>query len=296
MSAIQISEQLASVVEQFSKSVVRVEGRRRRAGSAVVWSSDGIIVTTHHAVERDEGITVGLADGQTVGARVLGRDPSIDLAVLQAEVTDLIPAKVESAADLKVGNIVMALARPGKTTRATWGIVSALSEGTWRTPWGGEVERYLETDLGLAPGFSGGPLVDARGRFLGMTTSVFARPGSAVVPAATLAARVETIRADGGVKRGYLGVGAYPVRLSKAAQDLSGRATGLVLLSIEPGGPAETAGLLQGDTLLELDNQSLEDLDDLLALLASGRAGKQAAVKVLRAGAIQTVSVKVGER
>jgi S1-C subfamily serine protease len=291
-----LSQQLASVVETFGPNVVRVEARRRRPASGIVWSPDGLVVTVHHAVEWEEGISVGLGDGRTVPAKLLGRDPSTDVALLQAEGNGLSAVSPQPVSDLKVGHVVLALGRPGRSVRATWGIVSTLGNGPWRTPLGGEVERYLESDLALAPGFSGGPLVDAAGRFLGLTTAVFSRPGTAIVPSGSLARVVETLRTHGGVKRGYLGVGAYPVRLPKSLQDTTGRSSGLILLSVEPGGPADSAGLLLGDTLIALDGKPLDDLDDLLGLLAQDRAGKPVQLQVLRAGGVKDFSVKAGER
>jgi S1-C subfamily serine protease len=291
-----LSQQLSSVVETFGPHVVRVEARRRRPASGIVWSADGLILTTHHGVEWEEGISVGLGDGRSVPAKLVGRDPSTDVALLQADASGLSAVNPAPINDVKVGHLVLALARPGRSVRATWGIVSTLGDSAWRTPFGGEVERYLETDLSLAPGFSGGPLVDAAGRLLGLTTGAFTRPGTAVVPTGSLARIAETLRTHGGVKRGYLGVGAYPVRLPKPLQDSTGRSAGLILLSVEPGGPADGAGLQLGDTLLTLDGKPLEDLDDLLALLAQDRAGKALSLQVLRAGAVRDVSVKAGER
>jgi S1-C subfamily serine protease len=291
-----LSQQLASTVERFQAPVVRIEARRHRPASGVIWSADGLVVTTHHAVEVEEGIRVGLEGGQEVAAKLVGRDPSTDVALLQLEGhPPLTPVQVESAADLKVGHLVMALARPGRTLRATWGIVSALGEGAWRTPLGGELERYLQTDLALGPGFSGGPLVDATGRFLGITTPRFSRVGTVAVTAPTLTRVVEAIRAHGSVRRGYLGVGAYPVRLPQKLQDAN-RRQGLILLSVEPGGPADQAGLLLGDTLLELDGKPVAELDDLLDVLAHTGGGREVALKLLRSGALQDTKVTVGER
>ena len=132
-----VSDAVASTVEATGSGVVRVEARRRLPASGVLWSSDGVIVTAHHVVERDENIQVGLPDqgagSQSVPATLVGRDPSTDLAVLRVEASDLTPPTWGDASDLRVGHLVLALGRPGRTTQATMGIVSALGE-SWRTP------------------------------------------------------------------------------------------------------------------------------------------------------------------
>jgi S1-C subfamily serine protease len=143
-----LSNTLAQTVAASDPAVVRVEGRRRLAASGFVWSGDGLIVTANHVLRRDEGIQIGLADGRTVAASVVGRDPSTDLAVLRAEAGDLAPAK--QAEEVKVGHLVLALGRPGRTVQATLGIVSALGE-SWRTPMGGKIDRYLQTDVVMYP-------------------------------------------------------------------------------------------------------------------------------------------------
>jgi serine protease DegQ len=175
--------------------------------------------------------------------------------------------------------------------------VSAQGEG-WRTHAGGRVERYLETDADLPQGFSGGALVDAQGQLLGMLSAAFSRHANVVLPAETLARVAQGLLQHGGVRRGYLGVGAYPVRLPPAVAQALGRSAGLILHSGEPGGPADRAGLLQGDVLLSLDGQPLQDLPDLLGFLGEERAEPRGSVRaqLLRAGESREVSLTVGQR
>ena len=162
-----LSDVFAAIVEKSSASVVRVEARRRSPSSGIVWSSDGLVITAQHAVERDEEIEVGFFDGRTAEAKLVGRDACSDVALLRVAATDLeVPSW--STAEPKVGHLVLSVARPGRTARASMGIVSAVS-GEWRSPAGGRLERYLQTDIALQPGFSGSLLVDARGNALGMT-------------------------------------------------------------------------------------------------------------------------------
>src|SRR5574341_787549 len=157
-----ISEDLAKIVADRAPSVVRVEARHRVPSSGIVWSADGVIVTAEHSVERDDDVRVGLHTGDEISASLVGRDPTTDVAVLRAERGGLTAPEWSDGTAVKVGHVVLALGRPGKTVRARWGIISALGE-TWRAPSGGELDRYLETDVGMAFGYSGGLLVDAAG-------------------------------------------------------------------------------------------------------------------------------------
>lgn len=294
-----LSDALAATVEKAGPTVVRVEARRRLPATGIIWSADGTIVTAHHVVRRDEKISVGLASGEKVPATLIGRDPTTDLAVLQAEAKDLAPADWATGDDLRVGHMVLALGRPGQRVQATLGIVSALGK-EWRTPAGGKVDRYLQTDVVMYPGFSGGPLVGASGEVLGVNTSALLRGVSMAVPASTVGRVVETLLAHGRVRRGYLGIGIQPVRLPADAAEHLDQETGLLLTQVKPGGPAEQGGLLLGDTLVALDGKPVPHHDALAALLSGDRVGAAAAdavpVRILRAGQVQEVQVVVGEK
>jgi S1-C subfamily serine protease len=289
-----LSDALAAAVETAGKSVVRVEGRRRLAASGIVWSSDGVVVTAHHVVEQDSDIAIGLPDGSSAKARLVGRDPTTDIAVLRLQASNLTPASWAETSELRVGHLVLALGRPGEKMMATFGIVSALSKD-WRTPAGGKLDYYLQTDVVMYPGFSGGPLVDVSGRILGLNSSALLRGISVTVPAISLRQTVEVLLAHGRVRRGYLGVGAQTVRLPAALAAQLNQETGLLLGSVEAGSPAEQAGLFMGDTIVTLDGQPVRHLDDLLALLSGDRAGKTASVRIVRGGQAMEVSVVIGE-
>ena len=290
-----LSDAMAGIVESAGRSVVRVEGRRRLAASGVVWSAEGVILTAHHVVHADDEIGIGLPDGNSAGARLVGRDPSTDLAVLRTDAPGLVAVERTAGQELHVGHLVLALGRPGRTAQATLGIVSALG-GEWRTPAGGLVDRYLQTDVVMYPGFSGGPLVDVGGRLVGMNTSALLRGVSLSVPVPTLERVVESRLTHGRVRRGYLGVGAQPVRLPQAIAQQLGQETGLLLASVNAGGPADTAGLLLGDTLVALDGQPLRHMDDLVASLGGERIGQEARIRLLRGGQIQEIGVVIGAR
>lgn len=290
-----LSAALADVVAAAGAGVVRVEARRRLPASGVVWTSDGVIVTAHHVVEESEGIVVGLPGGETASARLVGRDPASDLAVLRAEASGLMVSPLAEGADLRVGNLVIALGRPGHNVSAALGMISALG-GKWRTPAGGALDRYVQVDVTMYPGFSGGPLVDAGGRIVGINTSALLRGVSLTIPIANVRQTVETLLVHGRLRRGYLGVGAQAARLPAALAQQVGQETGLLLASIEPDSPAERGGLLVGDILIAGDGRPLRHVDDLLVLLNDATVGSVVRMRVLRGGQVMELPVTIGER
>jgi S1-C subfamily serine protease len=287
----QFSDSLAAVVERTGPSVLRVEGRRHRAASGVAWSED-VVVTTHHALEWDE-ITVGLPEGKTDKASLVGRDPGTDLAALRVHGARLVPGSWTDLDGLKVGHLVLAISRPGRTAQARLGIVAALADG-WRTPSGGKVDRYLQTDISMHHGFSGSALVDMGGRVRGLNTAGLLRGTATAMPAATVRRVVESLLAHGQVRRGYLGIGAQPVRLPGGAE--GGQAAALLVSSVQADSPASRAGLMLGDVLLALDGHPLTHPADLLPLLDEERIGAASRARVLRGGEVREVEVVVAAR
>jgi S1-C subfamily serine protease len=263
--------------------------------SGIIWSADGLIVTAHHVVEQDDNIGIGLPDGGSATASLVGRDPSTDLALLRIQARGLKPAAWIDASALKVGYLALALGRPDESTVATLGIIHAVSKG-WRTPAGGEVDTYLQSDVVMYPGFSGGPLLSAAGEVMGVNSSALLRGVSLALPLATVRQVVETLLTHGRVRRGYLGVSAQVVRLPAGLAQQIDQETGLLLGSVEPGSPAEKAGLFMGDTIVTLDGQPVRHLDDLQTLLSGGRVGASAPVRIIRGGQISDVPVTIGEQ
>ena len=285
-----LSEALADAVSAAANGLVRVEGRERLPATGIVWDPEGLIVTAHHVLERDENINVGYQDGETVAAELLGRDPATDLALLRTPKRGSSAPTWAEPESIRVGHMVLALGRPGAKVRATLGIVSALGNA-WRTPAGGPVDRYLQTDTVMYPGFSGGPLVDAQGRFVGLNSSSLVHGVSITVPAPTLNRVVRDLQDHGSVRRAYLGVGAQPTRLPDAVAKELGQETGLLLVSVEQGSAAEQGGLFLGDTLVSLGGAPVRHLDDLFSGLDGDRIGKPLTVRILRGGQLVELTV-----
>jgi S1-C subfamily serine protease len=289
-SELDLSRTLASIVERIGPSIVRVESRHRLPATGVVWSSEGLLVTADHAVEREEGIEVGLADNVTVQATLVGRDPGTDVAVLRVAATGLAVPAWSKGEGLKVGNLVLAVARPGRSARASLGIVSALG-GEWRAPSGGRLDRYLQTDVALQPGFSGSALVDVEGNALGMNTSGLWRGQALAVPVGTLQRVVEAVVAHGRVRRGFVGLGSFPVRLPAKLAQSAGQGSALLVMAVQPDGPADRGGILLGDLVLAVDGHPLAQIDDLLEVLNEDSVGRELAFRLVRAGQVQEVGV-----
>jgi S1-C subfamily serine protease len=291
-----LSDSMSAAVEKAGAATVLVSGRRRMPASGIAYAAD-LILTADHVVERDDDIPVGLPDGSQVSAKLAGRDPGSDLAVLRlaqplAAVADAAPQEA------RVGQLVLALGRPtGEGIQASLGVISAVG-GPVRTGRGGLLERYLRTDAIPYPGFSGGPLVDTAGRVVGVNTSGLARGASLAIPAGLAWQIAANLAQFGSVKRGYLGVRSQPVPIQTAQQKALGRdqAAGLLLVGVEDGSPAEAGGLLVGDIVVGLAGQAVSDPDELLAHLTGAVVGQPAPVEILRGGQPRTVTVTIGER
>ncbi len=289
------SDELAGLVHDSDEHIVRIEARRRLPASGVIWSEDGIIVTANHVVRKDEGINIGLPDGGSVSAEILGRDPSTDLAILNVDGIRFKEPTWADASGLSVGNLVLALGRPGKSLMATFGVLSAVGD-RWRTPGGGWLEQYVQTDVVMYPGFSGGPLVDSRGYFVGVNTSGLLRGVSMTISRATLDLVVPSLLKHGRIRRGYLGVSLQPVQLQKKAPELGEQETGLLVVSVEDQSPADIGGVVQGDVIFKVNDQSTRYIDDIMVSLGGDLIGEKIFLHIVRGGEITEVEIVLGER
>lgn len=290
-----LSRDLADAVERISPAVVAVDARARVASSGVVWRP-GVVVTAAHAIKHDE-IAVAAPDGRALKATLAGRDPGTDLAVLTVADELATAATTGDAASLRVGSLALVVGRSGEGAPAASLALVAATGGAWRTWRGGHVDRFVRLDVALYPGFSGAPVADASGRVVGVATAGLSRGFGVAIPASTVDRVVDEILASGRVARGWLGVGMQQVRLPEsllAANALSGEA-GVIVLGVEPDGPAARGGLLLGDVVVALDGERVEDTDDVQAALSGDRVGTELKVTAVRAGAITDLAVTVGE-
>jgi S1-C subfamily serine protease len=236
-----------------------------------------------------------LSDRTEVPATLAGRDHGTDLALLRLERPLASPA--ETAQEAKVGQLVLALGRPSEAgIEASLGVVSVVG-GPVHTRHGA-IDKYIRTDTTPFPGFSGGPLADAEGRVVGLNTSGFGHGVAITIPAELAWNVAEQLAKHGSVRRGYLGVRSQGVEIPEAAQKALKReqTTGLLLIGVESGSPAEVAGLMVGDIIVAIDGQPIHDHDELFARLSGDVIDKSTPVEVLRGGQPQSINVKIGAR
>jgi serine protease Do len=292
-----ISNELSEIVQSLDPYVVSVRARRHYPSSGLRWGSDAI-VTASHTIEREEDITIRFADGATAEASFVGRDRGSDLAVLRVERSGASVADRGVATRVKVGEVALIVGRsPDSGLNASFGIVSAAS-GPWRTWAGGQLDQYLRLDVRMFPQSSGGAVVNGQGQIVGMATPALSRIAPLAISAATITSVAAKLLERGFVPRGYLGIGVHAVPCGQGLREklsLSNQ-SGLMVLTVEPGGPAEKGGVLAGDILLAVDEVTLESIEDLQRFSHSVAIGKTAKIKLIRGGALQEARVVVGER
>jgi len=287
----QFSDSLAAAVEKAGRAVVTVDARGRLPATGVIWSADGEILTADHVVQRDDNINVTLPDGKTLTATLKGRDPSSDLALLKIDASGL--ALPEFAETVKVGHLVFAVGRPDDLQATLGSVVAVGGPVRGRRRW---LEAYIQSDVTMYPGFSGGPLIDASGRVAGLNSSALARGASLAVPVAAMRKVADALRKEGRVKRGFLGVSTQPVMLAEAIAARLNQPSGLMVIGLEKDGPAEKGGLMQGDVLVGVGDEPVTDIEALHNLLGPDTVGQAVGVKVVRGGEVKEISVTVGER
>jgi S1-C subfamily serine protease len=288
-----LSSELAGVVERVGPSVARVDDGSRLTATGLLWSEDGLVVTTSHGVERDDNLAIEMGDGSRHAASVVGRDPDTDLALLRVAATGLPAVQTAGTEDVKVGHLVLALGRPGTSgLQATIGIISARLD----TERAGTLGYILHTDAVLYPGFSGGALVDVNGQMVGLTNLMYGRGNSVAIGVPVVRQVAEALLAHGGIPRGYLGIrtqlAPLPESLRKA-QNLA-QEHALLVVQVENGSPAEKGGLLLGDTLVRVNGEDIQDVDQLRRALRGVQPGQAIPLQILRGGAVQEVSVPAG--
>jgi len=291
----ELSSGMSTTVQRIEPAVVRINARRRFPASGFVWSEEGLIITANHVIRKDNQIEVGFADGSQFQGQIVGRDPSTDLALVKVEASGLKKFDQIASEEIEVGNLVLALGRPGKSIQATMGIVSALGSA-WRTRYGGQADRYIQTDVLMYPGFSGGPLVTVDGGLVGLNSSALMQGVSITLPTLTLTRVVSALQQHGRVRRGYLGVSTQIVRLQEDVREELGQRSGLLIVAVEPDSPADEAGLTIGDTIVQLGTTTVRRHDDLIAELLEADFDSKVPVTIVRGGEVQTLNVKIGQQ
>jgi S1-C subfamily serine protease len=264
-----------------------------------VFTPDGFVLTNSHVVDGAARIEVTLSDGRSLRAHLVGEDPETDLAVLRVHGEDLVPVELGRSVDLKVGQIAIAIGNPfGFDTTVTAGVVSALGRSL-RARSGRLIDDVIQTDAPLNPGNSGGPLVDSRGRVIGVNTAIIL-PAQGIcfaIAVDTASFVVTRLIHDGRIRRGYLGIAAQTVPLHRRIARYHGldQETAVFVASVDPSGPASRAGVRDGDMLVALDGVPVARLDDLHRILTEERVGVPLALTVIRNLAKQQLHVTPGE-
>lgn len=292
----QFSEDLARVTEAAGQSVVALQPQSEHASSGVLWQQ-GVIVSANHSARHDE-LTVLLAGGRSASAHVKGRDRSTDLAIFTMETQDGAPAFRGGAGELRVGNFVLALARTRRgNLTASSGIISGLM-GAWDTWEGGHIDRFIRPDLTLYRGYSGGPLVNAKGEVVGINTSGLRRGTPVTIPASTVTRVVDELLAKGHIARPFLGVALQPVPLPEnliAKLNVQSR-YGFLIVHLDNDGPANRAGLMLGDIIIEIGGKPVAQLPLLHGILGNQKVGNSVELGIVRSSEKKNVSVTLGDR
>jgi len=288
-----MSDQLADAVAAIAPSVVQVQGQRRPA-SGVLYAPD-VVLTTMRALGREDGLSVRAQGGATVEAEFAGADPASSLAILR--VTGLnVPAASVSQAPIRVGHLALAVARSwSNAVTASAGIVSVIG-GPLPTGRGRAIDEVLRTTAPMHEGFSGGAFVDMSGQVMGIATAATIRGLGVVIPASIAWKTAASLLEHGRLQRGYLGLASQRVRLADRQRGANRREHGLLVAAVTSGSPADAAGILVGDVLLEFDGHALESPENLFDLLLGDRVGRPVTMRLLRGSAAQEITITVGER
>ncbi len=288
------SQAVTELVEKTKGGVLALKSAAHRVTSGVVLG-DNLIAAASHSLRREDRVPVYAADGSQATATVLGRDPGIDLAILKAEGLNTQTIPNADPASLKTGSVAVVVGHTidvGAT--ASLGIVGAV--GPARKNWrGGTLDQFLRLDANVYPSQSGAAVVNTEGLLIGMATPALSRHSTVVLPTSTIERMARELLEQGRIRHGYLGVGVQPVAIVRNREEQNQK-TGLILLSVEPGSPADNAGLLLGDVLLTLDAKPMTDIDDLHTALRGDMVGKTVKAAVLRGGVSVEVEVNIIER
>jgi S1-C subfamily serine protease len=289
------SDHAAQLVERTGSSIVAVHGGGRGSSSGIHWRS-GVIVTAEEVLERDEDVKITLPSGRLVEASLAGRDPSTDVAVLRFQPDGLPAASTADAAPLRPGHVVLAVGNHEGAPVASLGVVATVG-GPWHSLRGGTIDNLIRVDLVLSRAAEGGALIDAQGSVVGMAV-LGQRRRVLAIPTSTIDRVVDQLLAKGHVFRGYLGAGLQPLRRGRPSHDPqpASSARGVLVVSIDPDGPAARAGLLVGDIVTTWNAKPIDRVRDVMHLLGVDSVGATVDLQLIRGGAPTTLKVALGER
>lgn len=266
-------------------------------GSGFIINKDGYILTNNHVVENATDITVKLGDGREFKAKVVGRDPKTDIALIKIETSNLPVIPFGDSDKLEVGEPVMAIGNPfGLNQTVTTGIVSAKGRFIGEGPY----DNFIQTDASINRGNSGGPLINSNGEAVGINTAIFSPTGGSIgigfaIPIAMIKEVLPQLKERGQVTRGWLGVAIQPITPELGKKFSLKQANGALVSDVMEGSPAEQAGIKQGDVVVEFNGKKVKSSTELPHIVASTPVGKEVAMKVIRDGAELTLQVKIGE-
>jgi S1-C subfamily serine protease len=289
------SDHAAQLIERTGSSIVAVHGGGRGSSSGIHWRS-GVIVTAEEVLEWDEDVKITLPSGRLVEASLAGRDPSTDVAVLRFQPDGLPATSTADAAPLRPGHVVLAVGNHEGAPVASLGVVAAVG-GPWHSLRGGTIDNLIRVDLVLSRAAEGGALIDAQGRVVGMAV-LGPRHRVLAIPTSTIDRVVDQLLAKGHVFRGYLGAGLQPLRRGRPSHDTqpAGSGRGVLVVSIDPDGPAARAGLLVGDIIMTWNGKTIDRVRDVMHLLGMDSVGATVDLQLIRGGAPTTLKVALGER
>ena len=296
------SRVVSTVAERVGPAVVKIDvtGRSRRHGgssSGFFIAPDGLIVTNGHVVSGARAVSVTTAEGERRDASIVGLDEHTDLAVLRTSGARAPFAELDAGRSLKVGQLVVAIGNPlGFEWTVTAGVISALGRSL-RATTGRLIDDVLQTDAALNPGNSGGPLVDARGRVVGVNTAMIAVAQGIcfAIASGTVTHVVGTLLRDGRVRRGFLGIAGQTVPLPRVFARAHGQERGVFVTHVDPKGPASSGGVRDGDIVVGFDGKPVEGVDDLHRLLGPDAIGRRVPLAVIRGAARRDITVEPAE-
>ena len=287
-----LSDVLVARFAAARDSVAAVKLSEKSPLAAIRWQHD-VLVTSEQSLPERDAFDVLLSDGPSISGRLAGRDAATNVAVIRLD--KAVPAPALSASVPQVGALTIVAGSDGNgRPSARLGIVNAVGP-EWHSMRGGRIEARIQLDVRLAGSEEGGPAFDAAGGWLGMTT--FGPRGQVlVIPAATVDRVAPALLASGRVPRGWLGVALRPVAVPDELRQAGGEATGLMVMSLSPEGPAAKAGIVAGDIILSVDGTSARRMRNVLAHLGSESVGKSVSLRVIRGGAVIAVEAAITER